>query len=78
MKQSMFGSLNLRDLVNGFVVAFLAAALTGVITSLDSGHLPTVSEIKAFGIVGLTAGLSYVLKNVLTNSSGELLKKESK
>jgi len=74
----MFGSLNLRDLVNGFVVAFLAAALTGLITSLDSGHLPTVAEIKTYGIVGLTAGLSYVLKNVLTNSSGELLKKESK
>lgn len=77
MKQSIFGSLNLRDLVNGFVVAFLAAALTGLITSLDSGHLPTLNEIKAFGLVGLTAGLSYVLKNVLTNSNGQLLKKES-
>jgi hypothetical protein len=51
--------------------------LTGLITTLDSGTLPTLAELKQAGIVGLTAGLSYLLKNLLTNSQDELMKKEA-
>lgn len=74
--KSKFLSLDLKDALNGFLVAFLSAALTGLITTLDSGVLPTLSELKSAGIVGLTAGLSYLLKNLLTNSQGEILKKD--
>lgn len=74
--KSKFLSLDLKDALNGFLVAFLSAALTGIITTLDSGVLPTLSELKSAGIVGLTAGLSYLLKNLLTNSQGEILKKD--
>jgi VIT1/CCC1 family predicted Fe2+/Mn2+ transporter len=75
--KSNFLNLNTQDLVKGFVVAFLSAALTGVITTLDSNTLPTLAELKQAGIVGLTAGLSYLLKNLLTNSQDELMKKEA-
>jgi VIT1/CCC1 family predicted Fe2+/Mn2+ transporter len=75
--KSSFLNLNTQDLVKGFVVAFLSAALTGLITTLDSGTLPTLAELKQAGIVGLTAGLSYLLKNLLTNSQDELMKKEA-
>jgi VIT1/CCC1 family predicted Fe2+/Mn2+ transporter len=75
--KSSFLNLNTQDLVKGFVVAFLSAALTGVITTLDSNTLPTLAELKQAGIVGLTAGLSYLLKNLLTNSQDELMKKEA-
>jgi hypothetical protein len=51
--------------------------LTGIINTLDSGALPLLSELKQAGIVGLTAGLSYLLKNLLTNSEDELMKKEA-
>ena len=73
---SKFLQLNLKDAVNGFVVAFLTAALSGVIHSLDSGLLPTIEQLKSSGLLGLTAGISYLLKNVFTNSSGILLKGE--
>ena len=73
---SNFLNLNFDDLVKGFVVAFLSAALTGIVTTLDPGVLPTLAELKSAGIVGLTAGLSYLLKNLLTNSQGEILKKD--
>lgn len=76
MKLSIFGQLNWRDAINGFIVAFFAASLTGIINILDGGHLPLLPELKSAGIIGLTAGLSYLLKNVLTNSTGEILKKE--
>lgn len=75
--KSKFLNLDIKDAINGFVVAFLSAALTGIIATLDSGSLPSVAELKSAGVIGLTAGLSYLLKNVLTNSNGELLKKEA-
>lgn len=69
-------NLNSQDLLKGFIVAFLSAALTGIVSTLDSGVLPTLAELKSAGVVGLTAGLSYLLKNLLTNSQGEMLKKD--
>ena len=76
-RSSKFLNLDVKDAINGFVVAFLSASLTGLITILDSGTLPDLAELKKAGIIGLTAGLSYLLKNILTNSNGELLKKEA-
>jgi len=73
---SNFLNLNIDDLVKGFIVAFLSTALTGLIATLDSGALPTLSELKSAGVVGLTAGISYLLKNLLTNSQGVILKKD--
>jgi hypothetical protein len=73
---SNFLNLNFDDLVKGFIVAFLSTALTGVVATLDSGALPTLAELKSAGIVGLTAGISYLLKNLLTNSQGVVLKKD--
>ena len=74
--KSKFLTLDTKDAVNGFIVAFLSAALTAVLATLDSGTLPTLAELKSAGIIGLTAGLSYLIKNVLTNSNGELVKAE--
>jgi VIT1/CCC1 family predicted Fe2+/Mn2+ transporter len=73
---SNFLNLNVDDLVKGFIVAFLSTALTGVVATLDSGALPTLTELKSAAIVGLTAGISYLLKNLLTNSQGVVLKKD--
>lgn len=74
MNNSPFGKLNLRDLVNGVVVAFLTASLTGLIQVLDSGVLPNFSELKSAGLAGLVASLAYLLKNLMTNSQGEMVK----
>jgi VIT1/CCC1 family predicted Fe2+/Mn2+ transporter len=74
--KSKFLNLDVKDAVNGFIVAFLSAALTGIVTTLDSGVLPNVAELKQAGVIGLTAGLSYLLKNLVTNSNGDILKAE--
>ena len=76
--KSLFGTLNWKDLVNGLIVAFLSASLSGVIAILDGGKLPLLADLKSAGIIGLTAGLSYLLKNILTNSQGEVFKTEQK
>ena len=72
MNNSNFGKLNLRDLTNGLIVAFLTASLTSLIAILDSGVLPTLAELKAAGLAGLVASLAYLLKNLVTNSSGKV------
>jgi VIT1/CCC1 family predicted Fe2+/Mn2+ transporter len=74
--KSKFLNLDVKDAINGFIVAFLSAALTGIVTTLDSGVLPNVAELKQAGVIGLTAGLSYLLKNLVTNSKGDILKAE--
>lgn len=76
MNNSPFGKLNLRDLLNGLVVAFLTASLTGLIQILDSGLLPTLLELKSAGIAGVVASLAYLFKNLITNSQGEMAKLE--
>jgi hypothetical protein len=80
MKQvkSSFGKFNWRDLLHGFVVAFLTASCTGLLETINSGHLPTIVSIKVHAQIGLTAGIGYVLKVVLENSNGQLLKKDEK
>ena len=76
MKQSSFFSLGSRDLVNGLVVAFLSSFLTGLVATLEAGQLPTATELKSSLLVGVAAGVSYLLKNLLTNSQGQLMTKE--
>lgn len=72
MSNSPFGKLNLRDLINGLVVAFLTASLTGLVQILDSGVLPSLAELKSAGLAGVVASLAYLLKNLVTNSQGEM------
>lgn len=69
--------LNLRDALNGFLIAFLTAFLTAVSSALSSGSLPLFSDLKTFALIGITAGVSYITKNLLTNNEGELLKKDA-
>jgi hypothetical protein len=76
MNNSPFGKLNLRDLINGLVVAFLTASLTGLVQILDSGVLPSLVELKSAGLAGVVASLAYLLKNLVTNSQGEMAKVE--
>jgi hypothetical protein len=73
---SNFLKLNWADIGKGILVAVLAAIGTVLLPVLESGVLPTLAILQAAGITGLTAGLAYLVKNIITNSSGEILKKE--
>jgi hypothetical protein len=77
MNLSGLFSLNLRDTLNGFLIAFLTTFLTAVSSALSSGVFPPLADIKAFALIGITAGVSYITKNLFTNSKGELLKKDA-
>ncbi len=73
---SQFFNLNLKDLIKGAIVAIISAIVTAIIPVIDSGSLPTMEQLKAAGWMALTAGVSYLLKNLFTNSNDSFLKGE--
>lgn len=77
MNLSGLFTLNLRDAINGFVIAFLTAFLSAVVVALNTGLFPSLVDLKAFAMIGITAGVSYITKNLFSNNKGELLKKNA-
>jgi hypothetical protein len=75
MKSKLF-TLDSRDLINGLIVAFLTVLLTGIIEILGNGSVFDWLTIKPVVIAGISAALSYLLKNLATNSRNQLFTKE--
>jgi len=74
---SNFLKLNTNDLVKGIVIAVLTALLVGLEQIMVPGSLPTLTQLKVVGISAVGAGLAYLVKNMFTNSQGQLLKGET-
>ena len=73
---SNFGTLNLKDLGKGLLVAVGSAVIGVITTSLQAGSL--TFDWKQIGTIALAAALAYLGKNLFTNSTGEVAKTESK
>lgn len=74
--KSNFLQLNAKDFLRGLLIAILTAIITGVIDILDSGVIFTWVTIKPVLIAGISAGLSYLLKCLVTNSKDQMFKRE--
>jgi uncharacterized protein with gpF-like domain len=77
MERSKFLQLNWRDFFKGLIVAILTAVLILFQTVLID---PSIYSFKAVAIrcgwTALAATVAYLLKNLGTNSKGELLTPE--
>ena len=69
-------NLNLKDLVKGAFTTVIGAILTGVYAIIQSGGSFSVATLKPIAVGGVVAGLSYLGKNLLTNSQGQVLTPE--
>jgi len=77
MKNSKFFNVNWADLGKGLLIAFLTALLGGLLELLQTGALPTTwLAFQPILELSLAAAVSYLLKNLFTNSTGEILKRE--
>jgi hypothetical protein len=76
MENSKFGKLIKNDFVKGFVIAVLTAVLTVIYDFLISGGDLFLINLKLVLTTSVTAAMAYLLKNLSTNSKGEILKKE--
>jgi len=88
MNLSDFGKLNLADIGKGFITAVLTAIIAYVyqfvssaVTALQAGQTPQLPDLQSLltaGLIALGAGFAYLVKNVFTNSNGEIAKTENK
>ena len=74
----MFGKLYKSDAIKSAILIAISAFITIIVRSLDAHIWPTMQEIIFAGKVAGTAGFSYLLKNLLTNSDGQFMKREKK
>jgi hypothetical protein len=74
MKSSLF-SLQTKDFVKGLFIAVLTSVLTIIYTSVSAGHLEF--DVKTITTTALTSALAYIMKNFVTNSNDEILKKDT-
>lgn len=72
MNTSTLFSLNWSDIAKGLVMAVLGAVLTALYQALIAG---TPINVEQFLLVGGTAGLSYIIKNFFSDSSGKVFGK---
>lgn len=71
-------SVGIKDATKGLIVAVLTVLLSMLGSSISNGSFPaTWEEWKVILLASLGAGLSYILKNWLTNSDDRFLKKEA-
>jgi hypothetical protein len=75
MKSKLF-TLDIRDLANGLLIAFLAAMIDGIIKILNSGAVFDWPHLEPVVIAGISAALSYLLKSLATNSHNQLFTRE--
>lgn len=73
---SDFLKLNGKDLFKGMLVAVLAVVCSSLSVILDGGNIPTSDEWISILKVAGTAAVSYLLKNLFTNSKDEVFKAE--
>ena len=75
---SKFLTLNLRDLVHGTLIAFLTVFLGAVLKVTETNQFPQLADFKVYAFTGLTAAVSYLIKNIFQNQMGQLFIPESK
>jgi hypothetical protein len=74
--RSKFLRLNTRDYIKGIIVAIICTLITGVYELIASGGVVNWSTIKPVLIAAIGSGLSYLTKNLLSNSKGNFLQSE--
>jgi hypothetical protein len=74
--KSKFLRLNLSDGIKGLILAVITALVTGVYELLLSGGGFTWETLKPMLLTAAAAGLSYIIKNFLTNNEGKMLTKD--
>jgi hypothetical protein len=75
MRSKIF-RLDSRDLVKGLIVTVICSLITGIYQIIASGFAFNWETLKPVVIAAIGAGLSYLTKNLLTNSNGDFMRWE--
>lgn len=75
--RSKYLNLNSRDFIKGLIVAVICTFLTGFYQLIANGGTVNWLTVKPVVIAAFGAAISYLTKNLLTNSKGEFMKGEA-
>ena len=74
--KSKFLKLNSRDFINGLIIAVFCTFITGFYQLIANGGTINWLTMRPVVIAAIGSGVSYLTKNLLTNSKGEFLRRE--
>lgn len=74
--RSGFLRLNTRDFTKGLIVAVICTFITGLYQLVASGGVINWLTIKPVVIAAIGSAVSYLTKNLLTNSKGDFMTNE--
>jgi hypothetical protein len=72
--RSKFLSVNARDFLMGFAVSVFAQVTAVLYTSIQAGQF--IFDWNAIAMAAVVGALGYLQTKLVTNSQGEILKKE--
>ncbi len=75
--KSKFLKLNRHDFLNGLIVAMFCTILTGFYQLIANDGAINWLTIKPVIIAAIGSGVSYITKNLLTNSKGQFMRSET-
>ncbi len=74
--KSKFLRLDRRDFIKGLTVTIICTFITGAYQLIAEGGVINWVTLKPVVIAAIGAGVSYLTKNLLTNSQGEMFTTE--
>jgi len=75
--RSKFLRLNTRDFIKGLIVVVICTIITGIYQVIANGLTISWLTIKPIVIAAIGSAVSYITKNLLTNSKGVFMKTET-
>jgi len=76
-KKSEFGKLKTFDFWKGLIVAMLTAGITSLGSIIESATSFEAFNWQGVVLAAVGAFVAYIIKQFITNSEGEILKKEN-
>jgi hypothetical protein len=77
MKPSKLFNLNAHDFVKGLILALLTAIVTFLTDFAATGAVIDLNTLKKVAVAAAIAMISYLIKNLFTNSADQVAKPEN-
>jgi hypothetical protein len=74
--KSKFLRLNRHDFIQGLIIVIFCTFLTGFYQLIANGGTINWMTVKPVVIAAIGSGVSYLTKNLLTNSKGQFMRGE--
>lgn len=74
--KSKFLTLDQRDFIHGLIIVVFCTFITGFYQLIANGGVLNRETIKPVIIAAIGSGVSYLTKNLLSNSKGQFMRRE--